>query len=132
MSTKEIESKGREGSGSPMGYPAQLEATRTSRSKRAAVSAQAVSAAKIESAARQLKILKNRQENLQQEIDQLETDLKSQLEAWNVEEVQAGPFRVVWKLVNSSRFDSKSFRAKYGKLYDKYTIPNSYRKFLVV
>ncbi len=91
-----------------------------------------MSTKEIESKARRLKILKNKQEVLQQEIDQLEGDLKAQLEAWNVDEVQAGPFRVVWKLVNSSRFDSKSFRAKYGKLYDKYMIPNSYRKFLVV
>ena len=91
-----------------------------------------MSTKEIESKARRLKILKNKQENLQQEIDQLEADLKAQLEAWDVEEVQAGPFRVVWKLVNSSRFDTKRFRAKYGKLYDQYTIPNSYRKFLVV
>ena len=91
-----------------------------------------MSTKEIESKARRLKILKNKQEVLQQEIDQLEGDLKAQLEAWNVDEAQAGPFRVVWKLVNSSRFDSKSFRAKYGKLYDQYMIPNSYRKFLVV
>ncbi len=69
-----------------------------------------MSTKEIESKARRLKILKNKQEVLQQEIDQLEGDLKAQLEAWNVEEVQAGPFRVVWKLVNSNRFDSKSFQ----------------------
>ena len=132
-----MSTKVNERSGSPVGYPAEPEATRMNPSKRAEGSAKAMRSAKIERAAleskaKRLKILKNRQETLQQEIDQLEADLKSQLEAWNVEEVQAGPFRVVWKLVNSSRFDSKSFRAKYGKLYDKYTIPNSYRKFLVV
>ena len=41
----------------------------------------------IESKARRLKMLKNKQETLQQEIDQLEADLKAQLEAWNVDEV---------------------------------------------
>ena len=132
-----MSTKVNERSGSPVGYPAEPEATRMNPSKRAEGSAKAMRSAKIERAAleskaKRLKILKNRQETLQQEIDQLEADLKAQLEAWNVDEVQAGPFRVVWKLVNSSRFDSKSFRAKYGKLYDKYTIPNSYRKFLVV
>ena len=132
MSTKEIESKGREGSGSPVGYPAQPEATRTNRSKQAEGIAQAVRSAKIESAARRLKVLKNRQETLQQEIDQLEADLKNQLEAWNVDEVQAGPFRVIWKYVTSSRFDSRRFKAENGDLYTQYMVPNNYRKFSVV
>ena len=132
MSNKEIENKGRERSGSPVGYPAQPEATRASRSKRAESTAQAVRSAKIESAARRLKVLKNRQESIQQEIDQLEADLKAQLEAWDVDEIQAGPFRVVWKFVNSSRFDTRRFKAENLNLYNMYMIPNSYRKFSVV
>ena len=91
-----------------------------------------MSTKEIESKARRLKTLKNRQESLQQEIDQLEADLKAQLEAWNVEEVQAGPFRVMWKLVNSSRFDSRRFKAENGNLYALYMVPNCYRKFSVV
>ena len=91
-----------------------------------------MSTKEIENKAKRLKILKNKQESLQQEIDQLEADLKAQLEAWDVEEVQAGPFREVWKLVNSSRFDSKRFKAENGNLYSLYMIPNSYRKFSVV
>ena len=132
-----MSTKVNERSGSPAGYPAEPEATRMNPSKRAEGSAKAMRSAKIERAAleskaKRLKILKNRQETLQQEIDQLEADLKAQLEAWDVEEVQAGPFRVVWKLVNSSRFDSKRFKAENGNLYSLYTIPNSYRKFSVV
>ena len=132
-----MSTKVNERSGSPVGYPAEPEATRMNPSKRAEGSAKAMRSAKIERAAleskaKRLKILKNRQETLQQEIDQLEADLKAQLEAWNVDEVQAGPFRVVWKLVNSSRFDSKRFKAENGNLYNLYMIPNSYRKFLVV
>ena len=91
-----------------------------------------MSTKEIESKARRLKTLKNRQESLQQEIDQLEADLKAQLEAWNVEEVQAGPFRVMWKRVNASRFDSRRFKAENGNLYALYMVPNCYRKFSVV
>ena len=91
-----------------------------------------MSTKEIETKARRLKILKNKQESLQQEIDQLETDLKAQLEAWDVDEVQAGPFRVVYKLVNSSRFDSRRFKAENGNLYSLYMVPNCYRKFSVV
>ena len=91
-----------------------------------------MSTKEIETKARKLKILKNKQESLQQEIDQLEADLKAQLEAWNVDEVQAGPFRVIYKLVNSSRFDSRRFKAENGNLYSLYMVPNCYRKFSVV
>ena len=91
-----------------------------------------MSTKEIESKAKRLKILKNKQESLQAEIDQLEADLKAQLEAWDVDEVQAGPFRVVWKFVNSSRSDTRRFKAENGNLYNMYMIPNSYRKFSVV
>ena len=91
-----------------------------------------MSTKEIESKAKRLKVLKNKQDTLQQEIDQLEADLKAQLEAWNVDEVQAGPFRVIWKMVNSSRFDSKRFKAENLNLYRLYTVQNSYRKFSVV
>ena len=75
-----------------------------------------MSTKEIENKAKRLKILKNRQESLQQEIDQLEADLKAQLEAWDVDEVQAGPFKVIWKIVNASRFDSRRFKAENGNL----------------
>ena len=132
-----MSTKVNERSGSPVGYPAQPEATRMNPAKRAEGTALAVRSAKIERAAleskaKRLKILKNRQESLQAEIDQLEADLKAQLEAWDVDEVQAGPFRVVWKFVNSSRFDTRRFKAENGTLYNMYMIPNSYRKFSVV
>ena len=91
-----------------------------------------MSTKEIESKAKRLKVLKNKQESLQQEIDQLEADLKAQLEAWDVDEVQAGPFRVIWKYVNSSRFDTRRFKAENGNLYNLYMVPNCYRKFSVV
>ena len=91
-----------------------------------------MSTKEIESKARRLKVLKNKQDMLQMEIDQLEADLKAQLEAWNVDEVQAGPFRVMYKFVNSTRFDSRRFKAENGNLYSLYMVPNCYRKFSVV
>ena len=91
-----------------------------------------MSTKEIENKAKRLKVLRNKQESLQQEIDQLEADLKAQLEAWDVDEVQAGPFRVIWKYVNSSRFDTRRFKAENGNLYNLYMVPNCSRKFSVV
>ncbi len=86
----------------------------------------------IETKARRLKTLKNRQESLQQEIDQLEADLKAQMLRQNTDELIAGPFRILWKMVHSSRFDSRRFKAENGNLYQMYMVPADYRKFSIV
>ena len=86
----------------------------------------------IEQKAKRLKTLKNKQEELQAEIDQIEADLKADLEHRGVEELHAGPFTVIWKMIHSSRFDTRTFREKYGKLYKEFTVPSDYRKFSVV
>ena len=86
----------------------------------------------IEMKARRLKMLKNKQDAMQAEIDQLEADLKADLERRGVDELQAGPFTVIWKMIHSTRFDSKRCKAENPQIYSLYTIPSSYRKFSVV
>ncbi len=86
----------------------------------------------VEQKAKRLKLLKNRQEALQAEIDQLETDLKTDLENRGVEELHAGPFTVIWKMMHFTRFDSKRCKAENPQLYSMYAISSNYRKFSVV
>ena len=86
----------------------------------------------IDQKAKRLKLLKNKQEGLQAEIDQLEADLKADLEHRGVEELHAGPFTVIWKMMHSTRFDSKRCKAENPELYSHYAITSSYRKFSVV
>ena len=82
--------------------------------------------------AKRLKLLKNKQEGLQAEIDQLESDLKADLENRGVEELHAGPFTVIWKMMHSTRFDSKRCKAENPQLYSLYAVTSSYRKFSVI
>ena len=86
----------------------------------------------IEQKARRLKMLKNKQEALQAEIDQIEADLKADLENRGVEELRAGPFTVIWKMIHSTRFDSRRCKAENPQIYNLYAINSSYRKFSVV
>jgi len=86
----------------------------------------------IEQKARRLKMLKNKQDAMQAEIDQLEADLKADLERRGVDELQAGPFTVIWKWIRSSRFDTKRCKAENPNLYNLYSIPSEYRQFRVV
>ncbi len=86
----------------------------------------------VEQKARRLKTLKNKQDELQAEIDQLESDLKADLENRGVEELHAGPFTIIWRMMHSTRFDSKRCKAESPQLYNLYAVTSSYRKFSVV
>ena len=86
----------------------------------------------VELKAKRLKMLKNKQEALQAEIDQLEADLKADLEFRGVEELRAGPFTVIWKMIHSTRFDAKRCKAENPQIYNLYAVNSSYRKFSVV
>ena len=91
-----------------------------------------MSTREIEQKAKRLKILRNKQDALQAEIDQLESDLKADLEHRGVEELQAGPFTIIWKMMHSTRFDSRRCKAENPQLYNLYAIRSDYRKFSVV
>ena len=86
----------------------------------------------FESKVRRLKSLKNRQESLQQEIDQLQEDLMRQMDYLQAEEMQAGPYRVICKWIDSTRFDDERFRDDHRMMYKLYSVRNCYRKFAVV
>ena len=86
----------------------------------------------IEAKAKRLKMLKNKQTELQAEIDQLEGDLKQHMESRGLDEMHAGPFTVIWKMISSTRFDSKRCKAENPQIYNLYAVSSSYRKFSVV
>ena len=86
----------------------------------------------IEEKAKRLKMLKNLQRELQENIDQLENELKADMDALGVDELRAGPFRILWKLIHSTRFDSKRCRAENPQIYSLYAVSRSYKSFRVV
>ena len=86
----------------------------------------------IEQKARRLKMLKYKRNAMDAEIEQLEADLKEDLEKKGLEEMQAGPFTVIWKWIYSTRFDSKRCKAENPDIYNLYAVSNNYRKFSVV
>ena len=91
-----------------------------------------MSSREIEQKVKRLKMLKNKQNEMQSEIDQIEADLKADLEYRGVEELRAGPFTVIWKMIHSTRFDTKRCKMENPQVYDLYTVSSEYRKFSVV
>ena len=86
----------------------------------------------IETKAKRIKTLENKQDQLEAEIDQLKDELKAELERQGKDEVSAGAFRVLWKMMQERRFNTNRFRTENPGVYDAYRDARSYMKFQIV
>ena len=68
----------------------------------------------------ELKDLKAMQEELAAEITAIEDELKAECVRQGTEELQAGIFKIRYKAVSSSRFDTKAFQKAHSDLYEQY------------
>lgn len=83
----------------------------------------------MEQKIKELKELKAERDELDSLIGVLEDEIK---EAMGEDtELRAGAFKVTYKEVNSTRFDSKTFKADYPDLYGQYTKTYTTRPFKV-
>lgn len=80
----------------------------------------------------ELKELKAMQEELQAEITALEDIIKAEMQRIGSDTLQAGIFKVLYKTVKSTRFDTKAFRATHGTLYEQYSRQTESRRFSIV
>lgn len=75
--------------------------------------------------------LEERKAELEKEIEILKDELKEDMEAKGVEELQTGNFIIRWKKFISSRFDSKAFAKEHEALYNQYLKEKESRRFTV-
>lgn len=47
------------------------------------------------------------------------------------EELRAGEYKVTYRTVKSSRFDSKSLKAEHPEIAEQYTVPTEYRRLVI-
>ena len=74
--------------------------------------------------------------SLQALIDEAEAEmdaLKDQIKAamGDSEELRAGDYKVSYKTVKSSRFDSKSLKAELPEIAARYTVATEYRRLTI-
>lgn len=91
-----------------------------------------MSTKEIESKVTELKELKAMQEELQEEITALEDVIKAEMQRIGSDTLQAGIFKVLYKTVKSTRFDTKAFRTTHGALYEQYSKQTESRRFSIV
>ena len=83
----------------------------------------------IKAKAAELKELKAMQEELAAEISAIEDEIKTAM--GDQEQVIAGGYKITWKAVTSSRFDSSAFKKAMPELAAQYTKTTTTRRFTV-
>ena len=77
----------------------------------------------------ELRSLKAMAEELAAEITSIEDEIKAFM--GDEEEIRAGDYKVRYKTVRSSRFDSTAFKATHAVLYAQYTKETVTRRFSI-
>lgn len=83
----------------------------------------------IRAKAAELKELKAMREELDAEIAAIEDEIKAEM--GDREQIVAGPFKIIWQVVSSSRFDSARFKKDYAELAAAYTKTTTARRFVI-
>ena len=83
----------------------------------------------IKAKAAELKALKAMQEELAAEITAIEDEIKQAM--GDQEQIIAGGYKITWKAVTSSRFDSSAFKKAMPELAAQYTKTTTIRRFSI-
>lgn len=83
----------------------------------------------METKIKEMQELKRMKEELETEITAIEDEIKQTMGQEEV--LLAGAYKVTWKPVTSSRFDSTAFKKDHADLAAKYTKTSTVRRFCV-
>ena len=61
----------------------------------------------------------------------LKDELKAEMTAAHVDELQAGSHKITWKEVFSNRLDSKALKSQLPDIYNKFFKVNITRRFVI-
>lgn len=67
----------------------------------------------------------------EKDAESIKDEIKAEMTEQGVEEMNVDIFKIRYKTVTSSRFDSKSFKAKYADLFNQYTKQTESRRFTI-
>ena len=75
--------------------------------------------------------LRREVEELEAMISTLQDEIKAEMTAQGVNEMSGLDFKVSWKEVVTSRFNSKAFKVAHADLYQAFTVPTKTKRFLI-
>ena len=78
-----------------------------------------------------LQELESFMEEIKAEAESVRDDIKAEMMAQGVEEMEAGKYIIRWTPVLSNRFDTTAFKKLYGDLYKAYTKQTASKRFSI-
>lgn len=90
-----------------------------------------MSTIELTSKVRELKEMEAMQDELTAEIEAIKDTLKAHMAATGAQELAVDIYKVRYKEVSSSRFDTKSFKSTHADLYSQYAKETTTRRFSV-
>lgn len=85
----------------------------------------------LQSKVHELRELRRFIEELTAEADAITDAIKAQMTTEGVDTLLGDDYKITWREVQSSRFDSKAFKSAMPKLYDRFTKPSTTRRFVL-
>lgn len=70
-------------------------------------------------------------EDAKQQADELREAIKEEMVVRDTEELIVGNYIIRWTSILSNRFDTTSFKKKYGEIYKQFTKQVSSRRFTI-
>lgn len=83
----------------------------------------------MDSKVKDLRELKRMREELDVEITAAEDCIKAEMTARGVDSIAGADWKITWKLVKGSRFDSAAFKKANPDVYDLFAKPTETRRF---
>lgn len=81
---------------------------------------------------RELKELTRMAEEIAAEQEVIRGELKRELERRQVDEISTSEYKVRFKAVTTTRFDSTAFKSKYADLYAQFTKTTKSKRFSIL
>lgn len=85
----------------------------------------------IQSKVNELRELRRMADELAAEIESIQNAIKAHMTAIDADTLTGTDYKITWKAVTSSRFDSTAFKKAMPELAERFTKPSTSRRFTV-
>lgn len=85
----------------------------------------------MESKVKELRELRRMSEELNTEIEAIQDSIKAEMAAVGVDSLAGSDWKITWKMVKGSRFDSAAFKKANPDDYARFTKPTETRRFVL-
>lgn len=86
----------------------------------------------IDNRAKKLEALDAQIKALEAQAEAVKAELKTELEERDIEELRTTSGAVIrWKLISTTRFDSKAFKTAHPALYTAFTVATASKRFTI-